>query len=186
MEYRPYDSVMLFMGVLSTKGFPQSLQDRLQEKFGPIRSVSTPFPFSFTDYYVPEMGEGIERFFVSFSRLVSPASLTEAKRITNEIEKEWEEDGKRKINLDPGTLSEANIILATTKNRAHRIAIGENMYAEVTLIYQNHGYQSFPWTYSDYKSSLVQDILLDLRKDYLRMRKETKECPVSAKDSNNM
>ncbi|MGN1164441.1 MAG: DUF4416 family protein [Candidatus Ornithospirochaeta sp.] len=175
MEYRPYDSVMLFMGVLSTKGFPQSLRESLEEKFGPISVISASFPFSFTDYYVPEMGEGIERFFISFSRLVSPSSLKEAKRITNEIEKEWEEDGKRKINLDPGTLSEANIILATTKNRAHRIAIGDNLYAEVTLIYQNHGYQSFPWTYSDYKSQSVQSILISFRKDYLRLRKEEKQ-----------
>ena len=29
MEYRPYDKVMLFMGVLSTKGFPSSLRERL-------------------------------------------------------------------------------------------------------------------------------------------------------------
>lgn len=175
MEYRPYDKVMLFMGVLSTKGFPEKLRQNLEANFGPIRSVSQPFPFSFTDYYVPEMGEGIERFFVSFSRLISPDALSWAKTVTNEIEKEWEEDGGRKINLDPGTLSEANIVLATTKNRAHRIAIGGNLYAELTLMYQNHTYQSFPWTYSDYKSSIVQEILLSFRKDYLKLRKEEKQ-----------
>ena len=89
--------------------------------------------------------------------------------VTNE---EYEEDGGRKINLDPGTLSESNIILATTKNRSHRIAIGQNLYAELTLMYKNHEYVSFPWTYSDYKSERVQNTLLEFRKEYLLMRKE--------------
>lgn len=172
MEYKPYDKVMLFMGVLSVKGLPDTLRQKLEDNFGPIDTVTTPFPFSFTDYYVPEMGEGIERFFISFSALISPETLSRIKVITNEIEKEFEEDGGRKINLDPGTLSEANIILATTKNRSHRIAIGNNLYAELTLMYKNHGYVSFPWTYSDYKSQGVQAILLQFRKDYLAKRKE--------------
>ena len=171
MEYKPYDDVMLFMGVLSVKGFPQTLRESLEKNFGPIKTISDPFPFSFTDYYVPEMGEGIERFFISFSNLVSPDSLADIKVITNEIEKEYEEDGGRKINLDPGTLSESNIILATTKNRSHRIAIGQNLYAELTLMYKNHEYVSFPWTYSDYKSERVQNTLLEFRKEYLLMRK---------------
>ena len=93
MEYKPYDDVMLFMGVLSVKGFPQTLRESLEKNFGPIKTISDPFPFSFTDYYVPEMGEGIERFFISFSNLVSPDSLADIKVITNEIEKEYEEDG---------------------------------------------------------------------------------------------
>lgn len=172
MEYKAYDDVMLFMGVLSVKGFPEDLRSKLEENFGPIKSVSEPFPFSFTDYYVPEMGEGIERFFISFSNLISPDKLGRVKVITNEIEKEYEEKGGRKINLDPGTLSEANIILATTKNRSHRIAIGDKLYAELTLMYKNHGYLSFPWTYSDYKSERVQNTLLEFRKEYLSIRKE--------------
>ena len=55
MEYKPYDDVMLFMGVLSVKGFPQTLRASLEKNFGPIKTISDPFPFSFTDYYVPEM-----------------------------------------------------------------------------------------------------------------------------------
>ena len=172
MEYKAYDDVMLFMGVLSVKGFPEDLRSKLEENFGPIKSVPEPFPFSFTDYYVPEMGEGIERFFISFSNLISPDKLGRVKVITNEIEKEYEEAGGRKINLDPGALSEANIILATTKNRSHRIAIGDKLYAELTLMYKNHGYLSFPWTYSDYKSERVQNTLLEFRKEYLSIRKE--------------
>ena len=171
MKERQYQKNLLFMGILSTRGFPDSIREKLVDSFGPISYISPSMPFTFTDYYNPEMGEGIERFFISFSRLISPDTLADAKTITNAIELDEAVDGKRKINLDPGLISEASVILATTKNRAHRIAIGHNLYAEVTLIYQNHGFVSFPWTYADYRSKAVQDKLLDIRKRYLSLRK---------------
>ena len=171
MNKKEYDDVMLFMGVLSVRGFPDALKNELEAEFGQIDIITEPFPFDFTDYYVPEMGEGIERFFISFRNLVSPDTLASIKEKTNEIEKAWADDGKRRINLDPGLLSESSIILATTKNRAHRIAIGRGLYAEVTLIYQSHGFTSFPWTYADYRSAEVQAMLLDMRRDYLELRR---------------
>lgn len=171
MKARPYDKSMLFMGVLSTRGFPSSLEKKLESLYGPILLRTEPFPFDFTDYYVSEMGEGIARFFIAFSALIAPDSLADVKTVTDEIEKEYSEDGKRKINLDPGLLTEANIILATTKNRSHRIAIGRNLYGEVTLIYQNHRYNALPWTYADYRSEKVQEMLISFRKEYLKARK---------------
>ncbi len=171
MKERQYQKNLLFMGILSTRGFPDSIREKLVDSFGPISYISPSMPFTFTDYYNPEMGEGIERFFISFSRLISPDTLADAKTITNAIELDEAVDGKRKINLDPGLISEASVILATTKNRAHRIAIGHNLYAEVTLIYQNHGFVSFPWTYADYRSDDVQTILIKMRKDYLALRR---------------
>ena len=171
MKERQYQKNLLFMGILSTRGFPDSIREKLVDSFGPISYISPSMPFTFTDYYNPEMGEGIERFFISFSRLISPDALADAKTITNAIELDEAIDGKRKINLDPGLISEASVILATTKNRAHRIAIGHNLYAEVTLIYQNHGFVSFPWTYADYRSDDVQTILIKMRKDYLALRR---------------
>ena len=173
MILRPYDKSTLFMGILTTRGFPASLETKLTELYGPIVLRSEPFPFSFTDYYNSEMGEGIERFFIAFSSLVSPDTLQDIKTMTDSIEMEYSEDGKRKINLDPGILTESNIVLATTKNRSHRIAIGRNLYAEVTLIYQNHGYKALPWTYADYRSDEVQRILLGFRNEYLHLRKLT-------------
>ena len=62
-------------------------------------------------------------------------------------------------------------MLATTKNRAHRIAIGLDLYGEVTLMYHNHGFRSFDWTYADYRSERVQKVLMDFRKSYLGLRK---------------
>ncbi|MBQ0071575.1 MAG: DUF4416 family protein, partial [Spirochaetales bacterium] len=91
MLEKEYERVMLFMGVLSVKGFPEEMKERLEREFGPIALVSEPFPFSFTDYYVPEMGEGIQRFFVAFRNLITPDQLASAKKFTNALELEWEE-----------------------------------------------------------------------------------------------
>ena len=174
MIRKEYENVLLFMGILSVRGFPASLRRRLEEEFGPIDIVTEPFPFDYTDYYVPEMGEGIIRFFISFRTLVSPDSLACIKERTNEIEREWMKESGRSVNLDPGTLSEASVILATTKNRAHRIAIGRSLYAELTLIYQNRHFESFPWTYADYCSEEVQKVLYGLRNRYKELRKLAK------------
>lgn len=174
MITRPYERVMLFMGVLSVREFPASLKKELEDLFGPIALQTEPFPFDFTTYYVPEMGEGIKRFFIAFENLISPDALPDVKTVTNEIEERYSEDGGRKINLDPGLITEGNIILATTKNRSHRIAIGKSLYAEVTLIYHSHGFESFPWTYADYRSEEVQKTLLLFRKQYLSLRKLTR------------
>lgn len=171
MEKRSYDKSLLMMGVLSVKGLPLLLKQRLEREFGPIAIITESIDFSFTDYYVPEMGDGIERFFLAFERLVSPDDLARIKTLTNEIEDEWAEDGNRKINLDPGLISESNLILATTKNRSHRIPIGLSLYGEVTLIYHKKGWQSFPWSYADYKSEGIQKHMTAFRAFYLQRRK---------------
>lgn len=172
MDTRPYEDSMLFMGILSSRGFPSSLRSRLESLFGPVDMVSDSIPFTFTDYYTPEMGDGIGRFLISFRRLISPDTLAAVKTETNLIEAEYAEDGKRRINLDPGLISESSVILATTKNRSHRIAIGMSMYAEVTLIYHKSGFSSFPWTYQDYRSPEIQEVLREMRKRFLLFRKE--------------
>lgn len=173
MKERRYEKVLLFSGVLSSIGFPDAVKRDLEMRFGEISYISRAIPFTFTDYYDEEMGTPIERFFICFSDLVEPDSLCDAKLFTNALEEKYSIDGKRKINLDPGTMSIGNIILATTKNRAHRIAIGKNLYAEVTLMYHHKGYESFSWTYADYRSMEVQDILLDMRRLYLSSLKKT-------------
>lgn len=172
MKEKMYEKVLLFSGVLSSIGFPEEVRASLEAEFGRIDYISPSIPFTFTDYYNEEMGTPIERFFISFERLITPDMLSAAKVFTNNLENRMSYDGKRKINLDPGTMSIGNIVLATTKNRAHRIAIGNNLYAEVTLMYHHKGYESFSWTYADYKSRGVQDILLEMRRMYLSKHKE--------------
>ncbi len=160
----PFAKTKLIMGVLSTlPEKKEELRHLLVDEFGPIDYESQEFDFTFTDYYVPEMGSGIKRFFYSFVNLVSPDQLPDIKIRTNELEEKFAAGGNRKINLDPGLLSLSSLILATTKNNVHRIPLQKGIYGEVTLMYVNREYQTLPWTYADYRTLAFHEIFKEMR-----------------------
>ena len=161
----PFAKSKLIMGVLSTlPEEKEALRRILVKEFGPIDYESQEFDFTFTDYYVPEMGSGIKRFFYSFVNLVNPDQLPDIKIRTNELEEKFATpDGNRKINLDPGLLSLSSLILATTKNNVHRIPLQKGIYGEVTLMYVNKEYQTLPWTYADYRTPAFHAIFKEMR-----------------------
>lgn len=165
---RPFVPSRLVMGLLSTgeESHPE-LFSLLTRAFGPILEMSEAVPFTFTDYYDQEMGSTPMRSFLVFERLYDPALLAEAKLITNRIEERFSRKGGRTINLDPGLLSAPNLILATTKNRSHRIPLKEGIYAEVTLTYEKGRFHALPWTYADYGSEPFRLLFKRYRSDYM-------------------
>jgi len=144
-----------------------SARKALVKKFGSADFESRELDFIYTDYYNEEMGKGLKRKFLSFNKPVNPGKLAEIKIFANKTEQKFTDGaGKRKINIDPGLLSLANLILATTKNFSHRIYIGKGIYAEVTLQYKDGNFTTLPWTYPDYASNEYMEILNDIRKKY--------------------
>lgn len=159
----------LVIGVLSTREqYHINLKELLQADFGTIENEFGPFPFVFTDYYDQEMGNGIQRWFYVFSDLVDPQDLARIKNRTQEIELLFSEDGKRKINLDPGILSLSRFVLATTKERGHRIPLRDGIFGEVTLMYVNRQFMPLEWTYADFASEQYRSILKEIRGSYKR------------------
>ncbi|MBN1399275.1 MAG: DUF4416 family protein [Anaerolineae bacterium] len=141
---------------------------RLAAHFGPTDYVSALLPFEHTRYYEPEFGPDLLRLFIAFARLIDPGSLAEIKLLTNALEAEWSVESRRQINLDPGYLSGAKLVLATTKNQAHRIYLGQGIYAEVTLMYRDRDYRALPWTYPDYASEAYLRVLREVRALYMQ------------------
>jgi hypothetical protein len=131
------------------------VERRLAKDFGTIDYRSETFPFSHTDYYNEEMGEKLLRLFVSSEALVEMDEITSIKVVTNRLEKFFADPqtGKRRVNIDPGYLSESKAVLATMKDRDHRIYLGSGVFAEVTLVYKRkeHSYTPLAWTYPDYR-----------------------------------
>jgi hypothetical protein len=163
----------LVMGVLvSQQEMIPLVKERLIERYGPILDSTEPKPFTYTDYYDDEMGGKPLRFYQSFAPLIDPSRLSAIKRETNALEAEFAQDGGRRVNLDPGLLGQANLVLATTKNRAHRIPLSEGIYAELTLMYANKQFKSFPWTYADYTSEEVKLLFASWREQYRRQLKQ--------------
>jgi hypothetical protein len=146
---------------------------RLEELFGPIDFESPPAPFTFTSYYEREMGSPLSRWFVSFARLVMPDTLAAIKLRTNSLEAELAGPGGRAFNLDPGLLTLARFVLATTKESAHRIPLAGGIYADLTLRYEKGSFRPLPWTYPDYRSEpyiALFERLRGLLRDQLRSR----------------
>jgi hypothetical protein len=169
-EIRQFNAVKLFIGTLvSHTKLISEVEQRLTEAYGPIDHRSAVIPFDFTDYYEPEMGDIIDRVLFSFERLIEADRLPEIKRQTNRIEAELVTlyaVVKRPVNLDPGYIEQAKVILASTKNFYHRIYLGNGIFGEVTLHFKNNTFQFFPWTYPDYQSMDYQEFFLKMRHIY--------------------
>ncbi|MBD3392332.1 MAG: DUF4416 family protein [Chitinivibrionales bacterium] len=126
--------------------------DDVKARFGTAASSYGPVPFSaFTGYYAGEMGENLEKVYLTFAGLVDRDGLARAKLDTNEIEREYSANGRRTVNLDPGYLARDKLVLATTKDFFHRLYLADGIYAEVTLHYRQGRFRYFSWTYADYK-----------------------------------
>lgn len=167
-EVRTPLPVKLVVGMLSQA--PERLllaEQALAKVYGPIDYRSPALPFAYTDYYERELGAGLQRVFVAFRNLIDPASLARIKVHTNALEDGWKEGGRRRINLDPGYLCGGKLVLATTKDHAHRLYLGEGIYAEVTLAYRHGAWQPWPWTYPDYRSEEYAAILSVIRALYM-------------------
>ena len=139
----------------------------LSALYGQPDFVSEQIPFDYTDYYSPEMGEKLVRRFLSMEKLIRPETLPDIKLATNEIEEESAVDGHRQVNIDPGYLSQAHLILATGKGYSHRPYLRDGIYADLTLIYQGKKFCSLPWTYPDYADEKQLAMLSAIRSRYL-------------------
>lgn len=143
----------------------------LEKAFGKIDFESQTLPFNHTTYYEKEFGKDLKRRFIGFKKLVSPSDLPEIKIQTNRIEKKLSSGSSRSINIDPGYLDLAKLILASTKDYKHRIYLGKGIYSEVTLFYENKSYRPWEWTYPDYKSGEYIAIFNQIRDIYARQIK---------------
>jgi len=173
-EVREYEWEKLIMGILYCEpDLAEEVEKRLEALFGKIDKRSAGYDFSqISKYYDAEMKGTTYKYLISFGQLVDPSGLAEIKLMTNNIEREYSLHGQRRINLDPGLLGHGRLVLATTKNAAHRIPLGDGIYAELTLFYARKEWHCFPWTYRDFKLKETQCFLSEVRSIYLRQRKD--------------
>lgn len=165
---RTVEAVKLLMSHIYADGnLLKRVMEALSENYGDIDFVSARMPFHYTDYYTDEMGSPLERRFISFDALIRPESLPDVKLCTNDIEERTSDGGKRKINIDPGYMSQAHLILATGKGYTHRPYLRDGIYADLTLIYMGKSFQSLPWTYPDYGEKTVLEMFGRMRSKYL-------------------
>ncbi|HEV3343817.1 MAG TPA: DUF4416 family protein [Pirellulales bacterium] len=175
----PHPPVLLFTAVISR--YDEALAwtaERSSHAWGPIAERSEAFDFTETDYYASTMGNSLKKQFLAFQRPIDPASLPHIKLQSGTWEEEYARLGRhpepRPVNLDPGYLTPAKIVLASTKDHAHRLYLGEGIYGEVTLYFRQGRWQHREWTYPDYRRPDFQDFFLRLRDDWQRRIREAR------------
>jgi hypothetical protein len=113
------------------------------------------------------MGRNLNKRLVVFGPLVKPDCLPDVKRTTIALEQQLAGAGRfpesRPLNLDPGLLQLGKLLLASTKDQAHRIYLGDGIFAEVTLRFHAGAFEPWPWTYADYREPEVLDFLAEAR-----------------------
>ena len=141
-------------------------KDQLKRKFGKIDFTSMAMDFNYTDYYEAEMGKELKRRFISFQKLVPIQDLYQIKLYTNRLEAKLSNAKRRQVNIDPGYVDLAKLVLASTKDYAHRIFLRKGIFAEITLSFRGDSFSSNDWTYPDYRSKEYIDIFNQIRKLY--------------------
>ena len=165
---RPPTPAKLIVGFfLKDKALATDVAQALQVHLGRVDMVSDWLRFDYTTYYHKEMGSPLSRRLVVFDSLIEQAQLPAIKRLTNQLEHNYQLHGRRRVNIDPGYLLPERFVLATGKNFTHRIYLGQNIYADLTLIYQKGAFRSLPWTFPDYADGHLIDFLSLVRNKYM-------------------
>ncbi len=162
MIEKEFNKVKLFSGVIyrETENYNR-VKKMLEKDFSEIDYESNEIPFVFTNYYNNEMGTPLYRKFLSFSKKIQPEKLSGIKILTNSIESSMMIAGKRVVNIDPGYISDANVIIATAKNYYHRVPLSNGIYAHIEYVIKNKKFYFLEWTYPDFKT---QEYLVFFRK----------------------
>jgi hypothetical protein len=159
----------LICGLIGRMEVFSAAEALLQATFGKIDGRSEVIQFGFTDYYQAEMGRDLSRQWVSFEGTITQAEIVRAKLKTIGMERELaDSSGKRRVNLDPGFVSGAKLVLASTKDFSHRIYLWGGIFAEVTLIFEHGSFVPLKWSYPDYQTDTAMEFFKSARNSFLR------------------
>jgi hypothetical protein len=144
-------------------------RQKAETAWGPVDGESPAFEFRETDYYEPTMGPGIRKVFFTFARPFDCERLVDVKLQSNQWEEEYARSAghaePRPLNLDPGYITLGKLVLASTKDFAHRVYLARGIYAEVTLYYRHGRWEHHAFTFADYR-----------REDYQRFFSECRDA----------
>ncbi len=186
-ELKEPSPVKLIVGVLaSDERCLAAAKEAVLDAFGQADLLSDVWIFDQTDYYVDELGSRVLRQFVSIEKLVDPGELAGIKHRTNEIEQQLATTlampFPRPVNLDPGVIEPSKLILASTKNFAHRVYIGRKMYAEVTLVFDKGQWRLLPYTFPDYKRPEYQEFFSTVRSTLVQQLRQIRNPRLEMRD----
>ncbi|HYG75600.1 MAG TPA: DUF4416 family protein [Planctomycetota bacterium] len=169
--------------------FFQAAKAPLEELLGPVEMESPLYPFDKTIYYAESMGPGLLRQFFAFRDLKDPALLAGWKLATNAMEANLGRilstpgGPPRPINLDVGYITGAKLVLASTKDFAHRLYLRDGIFAEITMGFRDNAWISHAFTFPDFKSGIYDAFLKRVRDEHLGKRKHARREQLQHEDT---
>lgn len=163
------EKAMFFVGILAAGRRELALAGAvLEDEFGGACLGSPVWAFDNTEYYRDELGPSPVRAFLAFPGLFASDTVAGRKLAANDLEVRLAAiaGGRlpRPVNLDPGYLTPAKLVLASAKNYAHRIHLRDSIYAEVTLQYRAERFHPLPWTFPDFASGRYDGFFFAMRR----------------------
>jgi len=138
----------------------------LAKIWGQPERISDFFPFTWTNYY-ENIAPQLDRCFFSYPGLYPMSNLPDWKIATCAVEKQT--GTTRRVNLDPGTVDGARLLLASTKGQAHRMYMRNGIFAEVTLCRRKGKWEHFFYTFPDFASGIYDEWLEIVREDWKKL-----------------
>ncbi len=141
-------------------------KELMEDTFSKIDYEGTFFDFTDSDYYEKEMGSGLKKGIISFEKLINPEELVEVKHMAHHLENELSIQDDRIVNIDAGYLDIFKLVLASFKGRSNKIYMGRRIWADIISYFEKGHYQSFIWTFPDFKRGLYEPDLIQIRDNY--------------------
>lgn len=166
--------VKLFIGIIyESEEILAMAEKTLVRKYGEIDFRTMRIPFTSTEYY-QYIGKNLHKVFMSFEKPIKRERIVDIKLFTNRLEKKLSKsrEDKRRINIDPGYLTLSNIFLASCKDYFHRVYLGKGIYLENEFRYVEKRFQSWEWTYPDYKKQEYLSFFYNIRRIYYNQLKK--------------
>lgn len=147
----------------------------MAETFSTIDFKGDCLPFVESDYYGPEMGSDLLRGIISFERLVNPGSLASLKLQARALEDRLRNAEGRTVNIDIGYLDMFKVVLASFKARSNKIYLSDGVWADWIMYFESGEYQTFLWSFPDFKSGIYDPALKSIRNRYKTQLKAVKQ-----------
>lgn len=167
----------LFAAIMySDEKIAKKAVELLVKKFSKISFESEEYEFKITDFYEEEFGKDLKKKFFLFEKNIDRESLAEIKIFSNKLEENLAKNSKRTVNIDPGYITQANVVLASCKEFPHRIYIGKGIHSEVEMMFKKDRIEYPQYVYKDYQTEIAKKFFMDARKELMKEFMLEKTC----------
>lgn len=162
--------VLPVVSVISNSPDPMArILPDLQGYFGEVALKSGSFPFDMSTYYQAEMGAGLSRTWLCFSRLRDPSELPEWKLFCHGVEEAMSQGPARTVNLDPGYLDHGKLVLASFKPAPDKVYMGQGVWAHTCLRYRFGDFHGPDHSFPDFIDGRFNDFFREAKSLYRRL-----------------